>query len=105
MIRAVVKREAVHEAHNLLGVIRRLFTWAISCGAYGIDNSPCDRLKPRDVIGVGKTARQRVLTDVELRALWNSDGPRTHELSVRADVSVAHGDRPAQRRGCRGKME
>ena len=34
VIRAVVKRGAVHEAHNLLGVIRRLFTWAISCGAY-----------------------------------------------------------------------
>ena len=34
VIRAVVKRGAIHEAHNLLGVIRRLYTWAINCGAY-----------------------------------------------------------------------
>jgi integrase len=75
IIRAVVKRGAIHEAHNLLGVIRRLYTWAINCGAYGLESSPCDRLRPKDVIGVGKTIRQRVLTDAELRALWSATAP------------------------------
>src|SRR5262249_12688455 len=31
--------------------------------------SPCDRMKPKDVIGA-KAMRNRVLTDAELRALW-----------------------------------
>jgi integrase len=75
VIRAAVKRGAIHEAHNLLGVVRRLYTWAISCGAYGLKHSPCDRLRPKDVIGVAKTTRKRVLTDVELRALWNATEP------------------------------
>lgn len=75
VIRAAVRRGAVYEAHNLLGVVRRLYTWAISSGAYGLEKSPCDRLKPKDVIGVGKTARQRVLSDVELRALWKATEP------------------------------
>ena len=75
VIRAVVKRGAIHEAHNLLGVIRRLYTWAINCGAYGLEASPCDRLRPKDVIGVGKSIRRRVLTDAELRALWSATEP------------------------------
>ena len=72
VIRAAVKRDAIYEAHNLLGVVRRLYTWAISCGVYGLQHSPCDRLKPRDVIGVGKAIRQRTLTDPELRAFWGA---------------------------------
>jgi integrase len=64
-------RPAVHQAHNLLGHIRRLFNWAISRGIYGLDRSPCDRMKPRDVIGE-KTFRTRVLKNAELRALWNA---------------------------------
>jgi integrase len=75
LIRDVVKRGAVHEAHNLLGVIRRLYTWAINCGAYGLESSPCDRLRPKDVVGVGKTIRKRVLNDPELRALWRATEP------------------------------
>ena len=75
IIRAAVKRGAIHEAHNLLGVIRRLFTWAISCGAYGLQHSPCDRLRPKDVVGVGKTTRKRVLNDAEVKALWEATEP------------------------------
>ena len=46
VIRDVVKRGAFHEAHNLLGVIRRLYTWALNCGTYGLERPPatdCDR--------------------------------------------------------------
>jgi integrase len=62
-------RPAVHQAHNLLGHVRRLFNWAIARGVYGLDRSPCDRMKPHDVIGK-KEVRQRVLNDAEIRALW-----------------------------------
>ena len=75
VIRAVVKRGAIYEAHNLLGVMRRFYTWAIACGAYGLEASPCDRLRPKDVIGVGKSIRRRVLIDDELRALWGATDP------------------------------
>jgi integrase len=46
-----------------------MFNWAIARGIYGIDRSPCDRLKPAAVIGE-KRARQRVLNDAEIKAFW-----------------------------------
>jgi integrase len=64
-----VARGASYQAHNLLGHVRRLFNWAIARGVYGLDQSPCDRMKPADVIGK-KALRTRVLKDAELRALW-----------------------------------
>jgi integrase len=64
-----VARGAPYQAHNLLGHIRRLFNWAIGRHIYGLDKSPCDRMKSKDVIGP-KLSRTRVLSDAELRALW-----------------------------------
>src|SRR4029077_4991440 len=49
------------------------FNWAISRGVYGIDQSPCDRMRPRDVIG-RKALRSRVLSDAEIAALWGASG-------------------------------
>lgn len=69
VIDAAVDRGAPYQAHNLLGYVRRLFNWAIARGTYGIERSPCDRLKPRDAIGP-KRSRKRILTDDELRAFW-----------------------------------
>jgi integrase len=67
----VVERGAPYQAHNLFAGVRRLFNWAISRGVYGVEHSPCDRLKPGDAIGV-RQVRQRVLTDRELRAFWEA---------------------------------
>lgn len=64
-----VARGAPYQAHNLLGHVRRLFNWAIARGVYGIDRSPCDRMKPSDVIG-RKLVRTRTLNDDELLAFW-----------------------------------
>jgi integrase len=66
-----VSRGAPYQAHNLLGHIRRLFNWAIARGVYGVDHSPCDRMKPKDVIGP-KAARTRVFNDSEWRAFWRA---------------------------------
>jgi integrase len=71
VIDAAVVRGAPYQAHNLLGHIRRLFNWAIARGLYGLDRSPCDRMKPKEVIGK-KALRTRVLTDAELAALWRA---------------------------------
>src|SRR4051794_16329577 len=48
---AAVARGAAFYAHKLLADVRRLFNWAIARGAYGIQQSPCDRMCPAKVIG------------------------------------------------------
>jgi len=72
-IRAIVKRGAPYQAHNALGYIRRLFTWAIGSHEFGIRASPVEQLKPRDLIGK-REARERTLSDDELRAVWKAAG-------------------------------
>ena len=58
------KRTAPAQARNLLGTAKRLFTWAIDQRVYGINASPCDRLKPTAIIGE-KIPRQHRLNDDE----------------------------------------
>jgi integrase len=74
-VRAVIKtvkdRGAPYQAHNLLVLARRLFSWAIDQHVYGLETSPCDRLKPKTIIGP-KAPRTRILTDREWRAFWNA---------------------------------
>jgi integrase len=67
----VVDRGSPYQAHNLFAHVRRLFNWAISRGSYGLEHSPCDRLKPRDAIGE-RHMRQRILKDAELRTFWRA---------------------------------
>jgi integrase len=74
-VRAVVKgakdRGAPYQAFNLLTTARRLFSWAIDQQVYGLESSPCDRLKPKAIIGE-KIFRTRILNDEELRAFWRA---------------------------------
>lgn len=70
-IRAIVNRGAPYQAHNALGYLRRLFGWAIGTHEFGIQVSPVERLSPKDLIGK-REARERVLTDAELRAVWQA---------------------------------
>jgi integrase len=71
LVDAVAHRPAPYLAHIVLGHARSLFNWAINRGAYGLETSPCDRVKPSALIAP-KQPRQRVLNDEELRALWSS---------------------------------
>ena len=72
-IKEVLDRGAPYQAHNLLGHLRTFFNWVIEAGDYGLEHSPCDRIRPLKLIGERKP-RQRVLTDGELRALWIATG-------------------------------
>jgi hypothetical protein len=65
------KKTAPAQARNLLGTIKRLFTWAVDQQCYGIEASPADSLKPTKIIGK-KRSRTRVLSDDELFALWRA---------------------------------
>jgi integrase len=69
LVEAVARRPAPYVAHIVLGHARLLFNWAINRGTYGLEASPCDRVKPAALIGP-KQPRQRVLNDSELVALW-----------------------------------
>jgi integrase len=71
VIDEVIDRGAPYQAHIVFGHVRTLFNWAIARGVYGLDRSPCDRLRPAAVIGK-KLARQRVLSDDEVRAFWGA---------------------------------
>ena len=70
-VRAIVKRGAPYQAHNALGYLRRMFSWAIGTHEFGIEESPVERLRPRDLIGA-REARERVLADAELAAVWRA---------------------------------
>jgi integrase len=67
----ITRKPAPYLAHNVLGHARSLFNWAINRGTYGLEFSPCDRLKPAVLIG-RKQPRQRILSDIELAAFWRS---------------------------------
>jgi integrase len=69
VISEAVDRDAPYSAFKLFALIRRLFNWAIGTDEFGIEVNPCRRLNTRDLIGE-RHARERTLTDDELRALW-----------------------------------
>jgi Arm DNA-binding domain len=72
-IRAIVGRGAPYQAHNALGYIRRLYSWAIGTHEFGVTTSPVERLKPGDLIGK-REARERTLTNGELQRVWDAAG-------------------------------
>jgi integrase len=71
LVDEIKDRGALYQAHNILGHAKTLFNWAIERGIYGIETSPCDRIKPSRLIGP-KSPRQRVLSDLEIAALWRA---------------------------------
>ena len=71
VIRNAVDRGATYQAFRDFALIRRSFNWAIGTGDYGLQANPCARLSTKDLIGE-RYARDRVLSDDELRALWRA---------------------------------
>ena len=53
-------------ANRTLAAVRKLFNWAE--GRYGLASDPCNRVEMPGT----ETARDRVLTDKELKAVWKS---------------------------------
>ena len=68
-VREIVGRGSPYQAHNALGYLRRMYNWAIGTHEFGVEMSPVERLRPKDLIGK-REVRERVLTDAELRAVW-----------------------------------
>jgi integrase len=71
VIGEAVDRDARYQAFRHFALIRRLFNWAIGTDRYGLEVNPCRRLNTGDLIG-DRHARDRILTDDELRAFWRA---------------------------------
>lgn len=65
----IMARGTPHMARNVFATVRRFFNWTISRRVYGIDRSPCDRMRPSDLVGE-RVLRSRILTDDEICAIW-----------------------------------
>jgi integrase len=79
LIGKIRDRPAPRQAHNVFGHIRRFYSWLLSQPEYEdlIAVSPCDRIRAKDLIGE-KRPRQRVLSDDELRAVWQAAEATTY---------------------------
>jgi Arm DNA-binding domain len=104
VIRAKAKT-APASARNILGHAKRVFQWAIDQRTYGLKVSPASDIKPTTIVGE-KVARDRLLNDDEVRALWRAAkrmpypaGRGRQLVRVRSDRSPRHS--AARRSTCR----
>jgi integrase len=58
-----------YQAFKVFAYVNKLFGWAAGRHIYGLESSPCTGIKISDLVGK-KEARQRVLSDLEIRGLW-----------------------------------
>ncbi len=70
-IKAIVKRGAPYQAHHAFGYLRRMYRWAIGTCEFGVTSSPLALLRPDDLIG-RREVRNRVMSDDELRTIWQA---------------------------------
>jgi integrase len=69
----IVEDGSMYAAHKALATCSKLFNWTIARDSYGLQVSPCDRIRAADVIG-RKVHRQRILNDDEIRVFWKACG-------------------------------
>jgi integrase len=74
LVEGINDRPAPIYAALVFSHARSLFNWAINRGIYGLEHSPCDRVKVGDLVSRRKQPRQRTLSDDELRCLWKASG-------------------------------
>src|SRR5262249_62043546 len=72
LVEAIDDRGAPIYAALVFSHARSLFNWAINRGSYGLEHSPCDRVRVGELVSRRKAPRQRVLSDDELRCLWKA---------------------------------
>jgi integrase len=95
VIKATIAKGHPHQARNLLGHVRRLFSWAIAEHVYGVERSPCAELKPNKLIGK-KLPRKRILDDAEIRAAWNAAEAMDYPYGRAIQLLILTGQRKSE---------
>lgn len=93
VIDAAIVRGHPYAAHHAWAHVRRLYNWAIARGY--VEHSPCDRVRPRDIIGE-KTPRQRVLTDDELKRVWHAAASLDYPFGPFVQLLILTGQRRSE---------
>jgi integrase len=91
-IRAIVERGTPEQARTAFEWLRRLYSWCIGVNEFGISTSPVATLRPSDLIGK-KTAKDRVLSDEELRAIWAACDDMGHPYGPAVRMLILTGQR------------
>jgi integrase len=60
-----------YAAHRIFAYASKFFAWAMARHLYGIEASPCNGIRTSELAGK-KEPRQRVLTDAEIKTLWQA---------------------------------
>jgi integrase len=95
MVDSIVDSGFKRHAHNVLGHARTIFNWAINRGIYGLELSPCDRLKPSALIGE-KATRQRVLNDLEISSVVKGAKAMNYPYGPLVQLLLLTGQRKAE---------
>ena len=69
LIEGIEARSGQATALVALSILRKILNWALSRDLPGLESNPASAIRVADVFGAAK-ARDRLLTDVELGAIW-----------------------------------
>jgi len=95
LVTEIRDRPAPYYAHTIMRHAALIFDWAIDSGAYGLETSPCDRIKPAKLIGP-REPRKRVLNDEEIRAFWNATGKLGYPVGPMLRMLLLTGQRRSE---------
>lgn len=87
-------------AHNVYVAIRAFFNWCINRAVYGLDQSPCQSLKPLTLIGE-KRIGERVLDDREIAAFWRATTQMKYPYGPLLQLLLLTGCRKSEIAGAR----
>jgi integrase len=71
LLREIADRNTPYAAHMAMAYVRKFYNWAIAQEIDNLEHSPCDRINAKDLLGA-KQPRQRVLTNDEVRVIWQA---------------------------------
>lgn len=81
-----------YQARKVFAILSKLFKWAILRDIYGLETSPVAIIRHTDVLGVFKS-RSRVLSDSELRLVWNAAKATPYPFGTVVQVLMLTGQR------------
>lgn len=92
LIERIVDTDGRYAAFHALAYLRKLFNWALARETYGLENSPCARIRAGDIIGEFQS-RDRVLEDHELRLIWHAAKEKKYPFGTLIQALMLTGQR------------